>query len=116
MLARTKTHPTEILLTFSGPKEMEEKAREMMRSIGFTGVDDAIPWRSAFLEFADNEPGTILKGARLREGLTQKQLSEKTGIPQRHISEMETGKRAIGRKRAEILAEILRVSDYRLFL
>lgn len=116
MLAHTKTHPTEIMLTFQGPKELAEKAREMMRSMGFTGIDDGIPWRSAFPEFADNEPGTILKGARLREGFTQKQLAEKTGIPQRHISEIETGKRTIGRKRAEILADALHVSDYRIFL
>ncbi|MEI6262682.1 MAG: helix-turn-helix transcriptional regulator [Deltaproteobacteria bacterium] len=53
---------------------------------------------------------------RLREELTQKQLSEKTVIPQRHISEMETDKRQVGRKRAEILAVVLNVSDSRIFL
>ena len=31
--------------------------------------------------------------------MTQKQLSELTGIPQGHISEMENGKRAMGEKR-----------------
>uniref|UniRef100_A0A7C4RTQ6 XRE family transcriptional regulator n=1 Tax=Desulfatirhabdium butyrativorans TaxID=340467 RepID=A0A7C4RTQ6_9BACT len=115
MLERMKKHPTEITLTFIGPDDMKQRAIELMQSIGFTGIEDGIPWRSAFPEFSDNEKGTLLKGARLREGLTQKQLSEKTGIPQRHISEMETGKRQIGRKRAEILAEALQ-TDYRMFL
>jgi transcriptional regulator with XRE-family HTH domain len=82
----------------------------------YVDTEDAIPWRQAFPEFAGNEKGVALVGARLREELTQKQLSEKTGIPQRHISEMETGKRQVGRKRAEILAEALNVSDYRIFL
>jgi transcriptional regulator with XRE-family HTH domain len=39
-----------------------------------------------------------------------------TGIPQRHISEMENGKRGIGKERARKLAKALRVSDYRFFL
>jgi len=56
-----------------------------------------------------------LVGARGKEGLTQKQLSEKTGIPQRHISEMENGKRAIGKKNARLFAEALNI-DYRIFL
>jgi len=69
----------------------------------------------AFPEFAGNEKGPILKGKRLREELTQKQLSEKTGIPQRHISEMETSKSQVGRKRAEILGDALNISDCRIF-
>jgi transcriptional regulator with XRE-family HTH domain len=48
--------------------------------------------------------------------LTQRQLAEMTGVPQRHISEMETGKRQIGKERARRLAEVLRVSDYRVIL
>jgi len=86
-----------------------------MFAIGVTGIDGGIPWRLAFPEFSGNEKGTMLKGARFREELTQKQLPEITGIPQRHISEMETGKRQIGRKRAEILAEALHVADDRIF-
>lgn len=39
-----------------------------------------------------------------------------TGIPQRHISEMENGKRGIGKERARKIAEALHVSDYRFFL
>ncbi len=43
-------------------------------------------------------------------------LSQKTGIPQHQISEMENCKRGIGKERARKLAQALNVSDYRLFL
>jgi len=43
---------------------------------------DSIPWREVFPEITDQTlPGVCLRGARAREGLTQKQLSERTGIP-----------------------------------
>jgi len=51
----------------------------------------------------------------LRKGLTQKQLAELTGISQRHISELETGKRPLGKERAKRLAEVLHC-DYRRLL
>jgi len=38
-----------------------------------------------------------------------------TGIPQRHISEMEHGKRAIGKERAKKLTVVLKI-DYHVFL
>ena len=116
MLARTKKrHIDDVTLSFIGPSEMKAKAVEFMQSIGFVDTEDAIPWRQAFPEFAGNEKGVALVGARGKEGMTQKQLSEKTGIPQRHISEMENGKRAIGKKNAKLFAEALNI-DYRIFL
>lgn len=36
------------------------------------------------------------KALRYREGLTKQQLSDMTGIPKRHVSEMENGERPIG--------------------
>ncbi|MBW2742183.1 MAG: helix-turn-helix transcriptional regulator [Deltaproteobacteria bacterium] len=52
---------------------------------------------------------------RCREDMTQKELSECTGIPQRHISEMENGKRPIGKKNAQKLAKALN-ANYKVFL
>ena len=63
----------------------------------------------------ETKPAVVLRGSRGRESLTQKQLSELTGIPRRHISEMEHGKREIGKERAKKLAAAL-YCDYRLFL
>lgn len=56
-----------------------------------------------------------LRAYRNREGLTQIQLTELTGIPQHHISEMENGKRSIGKERARRLADALHC-DYRQLL
>jgi transcriptional regulator with XRE-family HTH domain len=56
-----------------------------------------------------------LSGGRHKEGLTQAELSILTGIPQRHISEMERGLRPIGKKNAKLFSKVLKV-DYRMFL
>ncbi|WP_305047307.1 helix-turn-helix transcriptional regulator [Geobacter sp. OR-1] len=42
-------------------------------------------------------------------------MAELTSIPQRHISEMENGKRPIGKETAKKLAKALN-TDYRVFL
>jgi plasmid maintenance system antidote protein VapI len=47
--------------------------------------------------------------------MAQTRLSELSGIPQRHISEMEQGKRTIGKENAKKLAKVLD-TDYRMFL
>ncbi len=78
-------------------------------------LSNPTPWHEVFREFENNEPGTALAGARYKEGLTQKQLSGLTGIPQRHISEMENGRRAIGEKNARSLGKVLEI-DYWVFM
>ena len=52
---------------------------------------------------------------RKEKKLTLRKLSEMTGIPYRHISEMEHGKRTIGKRNAQKLAESLGM-DYRFLL
>ncbi|MBI2355515.1 MAG: helix-turn-helix transcriptional regulator [Deltaproteobacteria bacterium] len=69
----------------------------------------------AFPEYIGKEAQVALRAYRTREGLTQKQLAESTGIPQHHISEMENGKRSIGKERAKKLADALHC-DYRQLL
>lgn len=69
-----------------------------------------------FPEYENNPNQVALRAYRTREGLTQKQLAELTAIPQRHLSEMENGKRSIGKERARKLADALNISDYRAFL
>jgi len=66
-------------------------------------------------ELAYNRGGVCIRGGRTKEGLTQKQLAALTGIAQHHISEMENGKRSIGKETARKLAAALNV-DYRVFL
>jgi DNA-binding XRE family transcriptional regulator len=65
--------------------------------------------------FPDSTPGTILRGFRYREDLTQKELAQMAGLKPHHVSEMETGKRPIGKDVAERLANALN-TDRRVFL
>lgn len=57
--------------------------------------------------------GLALRGARFREGLSQKELGNRCGITQDNISKMETGKRPIGEKVAKKLAKVLDI-DFKL--
>lgn len=82
----------------------------------FSEEDRTYSVAEVFPEYLGKESQVALRAYRTREDLTQKDLSLRIGIPQRHISEMETGKRTIGKERARKLAEALNVSDYRVFL
>lgn len=113
----TKKHPTELIdLRVIGPLANRQRALEALKELGFADPTDSIPWREVFPEIREEHlPGISLQGARTREGLTQTRLSELTGIPQRHLSMMEHGKRTIGKKNARLLAKVLNM-DYRIFL
>ena len=121
MLARTKKHPTEaesVPLCFMVHPSNVEKIRAFVAQLEPEAEADSPVSTDQF--FARNfsgqsRPAVHLKGLRVREGLTQTQLAERTGIHQRHISEMENGKRGIGKETALKLAEALN-ADYRLFL
>jgi DNA-binding XRE family transcriptional regulator len=123
MQEHTNALPTEqVSLTFTGPAAMLQQALEAMYSLGFKDsseisgdVDgETIPWRES-AHFQNMHSGSVLAGARYRENLTQAALAERSGIPRRHISEMENGKRPIGKVNAKKLAEVLGV-DARLLL
>jgi len=79
-------------------------------------MTDSVPWRDAYPECSEAQLiGRALAGKRYRERLTQIQLSELTGIPQRQISMMEHGKRPIGKEMAKRLGKALNIG-YKVFL
>lgn len=78
---------------------------------GATDEEDGIPWEEALGIKEEDLPGICLSGARYRECMTQEQLAKATGIPRRHISEMENNKRPIGKQNARKLADMLHVDD-----
>lgn len=61
------------------------------------------------------QPHDVLRGLRYRESLTQVQLANLIGVKPSHISEMEHGKRPIGKDMAKRLARALNVG-YKVFL
>ncbi|MFZ3208637.1 MAG: helix-turn-helix transcriptional regulator [Geobacteraceae bacterium] len=124
MRALTKMHPTEkqVEVRFRGTHANVVKLRKMAQSLR---VKDVTEWELEEKELYDleevspelawNSGGISIRGARGKEGLTQKQLAELTDIAQHHISEMENGKRPIGKETAKKLAKALNI-DYRVFL
>ena len=59
--------------------------------------------------------GTLLRGLRIREGLTQEQFAEIIEVTQANLSSMENGKRPIGKSKAKFIAEKFDI-DYRYLL
>ncbi|HPL67846.1 MAG TPA: helix-turn-helix transcriptional regulator [Smithellaceae bacterium] len=111
-----KPHTETIELRFIGPIANMASAIDALKPLGFVDTSDSIPWRELFPEYKDEDlPGVCLRGGRYREGMTQKQLADMIGIPQRHISEMENGKRPIGKEMAKRLGKALNIG-YKVFL
>lgn len=87
-----------------------------MRSQEGSGtLPNAMPWRESAGVTEAELPGRMVRGGRVKEGLTQAQLAALVGIPQRHVSEMEHNKRPIGKEMAKRLGKALGVS-YKVFL
>jgi DNA-binding XRE family transcriptional regulator len=120
MLVHTKTHLTDNLIPltlFVHPINVDRIKKYVARIEPDEGSEGSITADEYFTKYfpGETKESVALRGARGREDLTQKQLSEMTGIPQRHLSEMENGRRTIGKERAKKLAAALHC-DYRLFL
>ena len=116
MLERTKKPPIETMpLSFAVPLALVSEVRAFMRLKGIAEEKEAYSIEEVFPFSKEEKPTVYLRGARYREDLTQAQLAEATGIPARHISEMENHKRGIGKDRAKLFAEALK-TDYRVFL
>ncbi len=60
------------------------------------------------------KPSAALRAYRLRQNLTQRELADKSGIPQPHIAAMESGARNIGLIAAKKLALALGVNYKKL--
>jgi len=116
---QVRTHKPKVLMSFTGicKRLLSCVFQKWLTSVqpkkaiknGNKTIEEVFP------ELQYNRTGVLLRGYRSREDFTQKQLSEMTGIPQRHISELENGKRQPGKDWAKKLATALNC-DYRLFL
>lgn len=78
---------------------------------------EATPWEVLAKDRIEKykKSGLVLRGARLRENMSQVELERKSGVGQNEISKIENGKRGLGEKIAKKLAKVLRF-DYRLLL
>jgi DNA-binding XRE family transcriptional regulator len=59
--------------------------------------------------------GSVIRGFRAREDMTQTQLARKLGVTQGDLSKMENGKRPVGKEMAHRLEKVFN-TDYRVFI
>lgn len=128
MSARMKEHPTKghlvykVMIEAPGKKKRLSfvSAQHIDRLEAFLekySQSDAVPWEELAKERIAKytKAGLALRGARYREGLSQKELAKRSGIAQENISKMENGKRFIGEKTAKKLAKVLGI-DFALLM
>jgi len=99
-------------IPLSHQKELEKVLEEYLED-----DDTSVEWEVLAKDRIEKykKSGLVLRGMRYREGLSQKQLAEASGITQNEISNIENGKRTVGKKVAEKLAKVLNF-DYRMLL
>ncbi len=123
MSAHTKTHPTNqeptyrVVIEMPGKKKIlsfvsEKNLPKLEAFLEKYGKSESTSWeelaRSRIAKY--KKSGLALRGARYREGLSQKELAKRTGISQENISKMENGQRPIGDKVAKKLTKALKIS------
>ena len=111
----TKMKSDNILILVSCPAENVDHIKQYLGKYGCFFDDAGQGLIDAKGLFAERTPANMLIGARGKENITQLQLSQITGIPRRHISDMENGRRPIGKQNALKLEKALNI-NYRLFL
>ncbi|MCL2805338.1 MAG: helix-turn-helix domain-containing protein [Treponema sp.] len=99
----------------SCPAVNANQIRLYLKKQGCEFVNDTQEWADAKGLFTERTQSNMLIGARCKENITQVMLSELTGIPRRHISDMENGRRSIGKQNALKIGKALNI-DYRVFL
>ena len=121
MLVHTRAHPTkrvfEVSLKRPGgqkvlsyiPLEYFDELKSLIKDIE---ENDSIKWSDAAKESIEchKQAGIVLRGARFRENMTQKELAKKSGVSQENISRIENGKRTVGRRLAKKLAKPLKIN------
>jgi DNA-binding XRE family transcriptional regulator len=104
---------------FSIPQAKEEKLLKVLKKadVTFELLEECIPAEKVHARQVAKygKPSLILRGARVREGLTQKQLADRLEIEISNLSAMENDRRAIGKNMAKKLGDILNI-DYRMLL
>jgi ribosome-binding protein aMBF1 (putative translation factor) len=100
---------------FLVPKDRADSIVRLLQD--FEIKEETVSWNEPVKDLTDkySEAGVALKGARAKEGLSQTELAVKLGIPQSHISDMEHGRRTIGKAMAKRLSAALNVG-YKVFL
>ena len=118
------TRKTEIVIgrkrprLFIVPRDKARGVAQILSDYEIASRDTSfIPAETVFPELSHQtkRPGVVLRGFRLRDGLTQVKLAKRLTCPQPWISQMESGVRPIGKKMAARLSKVFK-ADLRVFL
>lgn len=93
-------------------------ARETIRLVRTPKLAKVKSHADVFLSeiYAQNgKSGTLLRGLRERENMTQAEFAKEIGIDQARLSKLETGAQPVGKKLAQRIGERFKV-EYRIFL
>jgi DNA-binding XRE family transcriptional regulator len=122
MSVPTKKLPTEIQIWFEGKllrfTDVPTAKLKPIVSALKEYQEELIPWREGAkgrMSGSGGESAYMVKAAREGAEMTQEDLAEKLHVPQSNISQIETGKRPVGKNLAKRLAKIFNL-DYRVFL
>ncbi len=95
-------------LSYRVPVEKAEMVKRVMQALlEDGGQDDATGYVTPEEAFGPRSPARALRGYRYREALTQAQLAKLAGVTAQNISDMECGRRGIGKELAKKLGEAL---------
>lgn len=117
-----KKHPIDsVRVTIQGkrprlfvvPKDKANSLAQLLKEFESNMVSPEDAFKDLHARYT--KAGTVLQGFRLRDGLTQKELSDKVHVKQSHISEMESGVRPLGKAMAKRFAKVFK-TNYRVFL
>jgi len=117
MLAVVKAPHIELSISGNGAAEALAWLSRKFKVELLSEIDDAdsLPVKETpfWKEMEKNRVGNMLAGARVKAGMTQKQLAESIGVKQNMISDYETGRRILSKSMARKFAEILDISPSR---
>lgn len=116
MLAVVKTPHIELSINGEGSKEALDWLARKFRVQVISGNDEKVNIEDTdfYREMEVNRSGNLLEAARLKAGLSQKQLAEAVGVRQTMVSEYENGHRKITKNMAGRFAKELKIKPERL--
>ncbi|MDD5673511.1 MAG: helix-turn-helix transcriptional regulator [Chitinivibrionales bacterium] len=116
MLAVVKKPPIEFSINGEGAKEAMDWLARKFRLQVISDTDEKVNIEDTdfYHEMEVNRSGNLLEAARLKAGLSQKQLADAAGVRQTMISEFENGRRRITGKMAGRFAKVLKIKRERL--
>lgn len=116
MSVHTKARTTDGFVEFRAwvppsvdPEKIRKALEDLIAALSPEGNEEEL------VEVERPAPAAVLRGARLREDLTQAQLAEAVGVARSNICDMEHGRRPISIEMAKKLGTVLRF-DYKVFL